>query len=169
MTSSHRPLAVMVALAAACALVLPAGTAAAATKNPCKLVKASEISEVFGQPVAKPKTRLSTAVSKQCQFKVSATTDKPDGSVATYLQFVGAKIAFDTDRKQLEASSVSGLGKDAFYQDTGATGGVVWVLKGDVLLTVQGIFLSIGSGPAADPAVLKDELVAVAKIARKRA
>ena len=163
-----RHLAIPIALASAFTLVLPAATATAATKNPCKLVKSSEINKVFGQPVGKPKQRISTPVSKQCEWKVTATADKPGGSVATYLQFVGAKSAFKADRPQFETASVSGLGKDAFYQSTGAAGGVVWVLKGDVLMTVQGVFFSV-NGPMFDPAALQDELVAVAKIARKRA
>jgi hypothetical protein len=157
----------VVALASAVVLALPI-TAGAATKNPCKLVKRSEISKIFGQTVGKPIAQLSTPVSKQCEFKVAQSTSRPGGSVATYLQFVGAKTAFTMDRKQFQSSSVTGLGDNAFYQETGASGGVVWVLKGEVLMTVQGVFFSV-NGPHVDAAHLKAELVAVAKIARKRA
>jgi hypothetical protein len=45
---------------------------------------------------------------------------------------------------------------------------VVWVLKGNVLLTVQGVFFALGDTPEVDPQELQDELVALAKIARKK-
>jgi hypothetical protein len=145
--------------------------AAAATKNPCKLVKARQIEEIFGAPVAKGKKGLSTAVSKTCEFTVDATASNPEGGVYTYLQFVGAEVAFDTNKETLgdSADPIDGLGDDAFFQSDIGGGGVVWVLKGDVLLNVQGVFFSIGDDPVLDPTVLRDGLLDVAKIAVKKA
>jgi hypothetical protein len=170
MNHTKRTVALCVA-AATMVLGLPMVPAGAATKNPCKLVKPAQISNIFDQPVAKGKRAISTAVSKSCDFAVELTDTKPDGSVSTYLQFVGADIAFETNREDLGDLSVdvSGLGGDAFYQPTGSDGGVVWVLKGDVLLTVQGVFFALGDTPDVDPVELQDELVAVAKIAKKKA
>jgi hypothetical protein len=169
MKQTKRTVAVLAA-AATIVLVVPMGHAGAATKNPCKLVKPAQISNIFDQPVAKGKKGLTTAVSKSCEFEVALTDTKPDGGVSTYLQFVGADIAFETNREDLGDLSVdvSGLGGDAFYQPTGSDGGVVWVLKGDVLLTVQGVFFALGDTPEVDPVELQDELVAVAKIAKKK-
>jgi hypothetical protein len=146
--------------------VVPAVDAGAAT-NPCTLLKRGEIKRVFSQVTGKAtKGTVGGPVAASCVWKMEATAQKPSGSVSTFVQTVGAKIAFVTDRKTLQTSSVRGLGK-AFYQATGSAGGVVWVLKGDSLLTVQGVFFSIG-GPTVDAATLKSELVALAKVARKR-
>jgi hypothetical protein len=147
-------------------VLLPAVNAGAAT-NPCTLLKRGEIRRVFEQSAGKStKGTVGGPVAASCVWKLSETMQKPSGSVSTFVQTVGAKIAFDTDRKTLETSSVRGLGK-AFYQATGAAGGVVWMLKGNALLTVQGVFFSVG-GPSVDAAALKHELVALAKVARKR-
>ncbi len=170
MRSQVRRLTVIGALVGICSAVLPAGPAAAATKNPCKLVKPAQISAVFDQPVAKGKKGIKTPVSSSCDFAVALTDTKPEGTVSTYLQFTGAEIAFEVNRDQLTNSeSLSGLGGEAFWQPTGSLGGVVWMLKGDVLITVQGVFISIGDAPELDVAQLQDEIVAVAKIARKNA
>ena len=93
----------------------------------------------------------------------------PEGGVYTFLQFIGADEAFAVNEAELSDESLSGLGDDAFFQEDGlGTGGVVWVIEGDVLMTVQGVFLSIGTDLEADPEVLKANLIEVAKIAVKK-
>jgi len=158
------PLVALVLLAPA---ARAAGTAAV---DACKLLKVRELRNVLDQPVARPEKSRTSKVIATCEWQVSATANKPDGSVSTFLQFVGAKISFDTNRTQLgkSVSSVSGLGKHAFYQSTGTGGGVVWVLKGKVLLTVQGVFVSAPDGPVANAEELEHELVAAARIAKGR-
>jgi hypothetical protein len=163
----RRVIAVGIAVMVVGAVVLVPAVGAGAATNPCKLLKRGEIKLVFTQSAGKPtKGTVGGPVAASCVWKLTETTLKPSGSVSTFVQTVGADIAFDTDRKTLQTSTVRGLGK-AFYQATGASGGVVWVLKGGSLLTVQGVFFAI-SGPKVDAVVLKHELVALAKVARKR-
>lgn len=138
--------------------------ASVATKaNPCKLLKASEIKAQLGGDVTGPTKGLVTPVSNHCRWGASADADRPEGEVVVGLQFVGAKIAFNTAKKEPSNESVSGLGK-AFYVPSLS---VVWVLKGSTLLTVQGVFIGIGN-TGIDKFDAKDQLVALAKKARSR-
>jgi ABC-type phosphate transport system substrate-binding protein len=163
----RRLTAVFVAVIIVGVAVLVPALGAAASSNPCTLLKRGEIKRVFAQSTEKPtKGTVGGPVAASCVWKMANTAQKPSGSVSTFVQTVGAKIAFETNRKTLQTSSVRGLGK-AFYQATGTSGGVVWVLKGTSLLTVQGVFFSV-TEPRVDAAVLKRELVALAKVARKR-
>ena len=158
--------AIVVVMVVGAGVLVPAVGVGAAT-NPCTLLKRGEIKRVFTQSAGKPtKGTVGGPVAASCVWKLAQTAQKPSGSVSTFVQTVGAEIAFDTDRKTLQTSSVRGLGT-AFYQATGAAGGVVWVLKDSSLLTVQGVFFSVG-GPSVDAAALKRELVTLAKVARKR-
>lgn len=163
----RRVSAVIIAVIIVGAVVLLPAVAAGAATNPCTLLKRGEIKRVFKQSAGKPtKATVGGPVAASCVWKLAQTVQKPNGSVSTFVQTVGADIAFDTDRKTLQTSTVRGLGK-AFYQETGEAGGVVWVLKGGSLLTVQGVFISVG-GPSIDAAALKHELVTLAKVARGR-
>ena len=56
-------------------LAAPAG---AATTNPCKVLKKSEIQQAFGGTVSSGKKGLSTPVSAQCEFQVGAER-RPSG------------------------------------------------------------------------------------------
>jgi hypothetical protein len=163
----------LVAAALGATLALP--SAAGAATKPCKLLKRSEIAKTFDQEVGKPKKGIvPSSVGGDCTWDVEETDTKPSGLVATFVQKVGAKTAFNENKKTYEeqgqVQEVSGLGK-AFYQSSGLASsgdGVVWMLKGSVLITVQGAFFSLGDDPEVDPAELKEELVELAKIAKKR-
>jgi hypothetical protein len=168
-----RRLSALVVLALGVSLAFPAA-AGAATKA-CKLLKRSEISKTFDQAVSKAKKGIVPSnVGSDCSWDVEASDTKPEGLVATFVQKVGAKTAFNTNKETYEdegqVEAVSGLG-NAFYQSSGMANsgdGVIWILKGNVLLTVQGAFFSLGDDPTVDPAELKEQLVKLAKIAKKR-
>ena len=145
--------------------VFLAAPASAKTKNPCNLLKPAEIESVLGTDV----TEVGRS-GPQCQWDVQATATRPSGSVYTRLYNVVAKEVFDLNKRDYaeELIEVSGLGKNAFFQPTGDDG-VVWVLKGKALVTLQGAFVPIGDEPEPDGAAIQNELVELAKIARKRA
>jgi hypothetical protein len=142
---------------------LAAGASVQGAKvNPCKLLKGKEIAQVLGQEVGKPKKDLTTAVSRQCKWEVRPTAVLPDGVVAVLTQTVGAKVAYDVNSKARGVEAVPELGKAYYDPKTGA----ITVLKGKVLLNVQGVFVSIEGGT--HTVDRKDELIELMKIARKR-
>src|SRR5436309_3506174 len=75
----------------------PAG---AATTNPCKVLKKSEIQTAFGGTVGNGKKGLTTPASTQCQYSVSADGDRPDGDVIVHVMTTGAKAAYNGLKKQ---------------------------------------------------------------------
>jgi hypothetical protein len=153
------------AVALALALAVPATGASVGTKtnNACKLLKRGEIEDALGQSTGKAKKGLTTQVSTACEWEIEPAGDLPDGVIATFIQRVGAKIAFDTNSEAPNAEEVPELGNNAFY-DTEFDS--VYVLKGDRLMFVQGVFINVGGG--FQQLERRDELVALAKIARKR-
>ena len=86
-------LAFAVAFGAA-GVVVDAAPAGAATTNPCKVLKQSEIQKAFGGTVGSGKKGLSTPVSTQCEFPVGAAGDRPDGTVIVHVMTTGAKAAY---------------------------------------------------------------------------
>ena len=155
-------IAVVIAGALVLGLAAPVG---AETENPCKLLKRSEIARVLDTEVGRPQKG-----GPSCEWEVDVTATRPSGAVFTALYLVQAKQVFNQNKKDFsdDLVEVTGLGRNAFYQPTGSDG-VVWVLKGDVLLTVQGAFVAVGDEPEPDPATIQDELVQLAALARKRA
>jgi hypothetical protein len=155
-------MAVVIASAFVLGLAAPVG---AGTENPCKLLKRSAIARVLDAEVGRPRRG-----GPSCEWNVDASATRPSGAVFTALYLVQAKQVFNQNEEDFsdDLVEVSGLGTNAFYQPTGSDG-VVWVLKGDVLLTVQGAFVALGDEPEPDPAAIQDELVELAKRARKRA
>src|ERR1700742_1002470 len=87
-------LAGIVALAIGTFGMFAAVPAGAATTNPCKLLKKSEIQQAFGGTVGNGKKGLSTPVSAQCEFSVGANADRPDGTVIAKAMTTGAKAAY---------------------------------------------------------------------------
>jgi len=130
--------------------------------NPCKLLKRAEIERVLGQPTAAGKKGLTTAVSKTCLYAVSAGNDQPDGEVSTHVQTVGAKSAYDANSKRPGTERVTGIAKTYYDPRTGA----MTTLAGNLLLTVQSVFIAIDGGVGAVDR--KDETAALMKIAKKR-
>ena len=122
------------ALASAGALAAPAG---AATTNPCKVLKKSEIQQAFGGTVSSGKKGVSTPVSTQCEFQVSADGDRPSGTVTVHLMTTGAKAAYNGLEKTTQYVPIDGV-PNALYAEKVH---VVDILNGDVLLGVQGGFV----------------------------
>jgi hypothetical protein len=136
----------------------------AATKNPCKVLSKAEIQTAFGGSVSSGKKGFSTPVSTQCEFQVGADADRPDGTVIVHLMTTGAKPAYTGLKKISQTyAPVDGL-PNALYAEKLQ---VVNVLKGGVLLGVQGNFLITDPLPihAYDD---KTQLVALAKLGLAR-
>jgi hypothetical protein len=119
-------------------LGLVAAPGGAATKNPCKVLTKAEIQTALGGAVSSGRKGPSTSVSTQCEFQVGANGDRPDGTVIVHLMTTGAKPAY-TGLKKIGATyaPIDGF-PNALYAEKLQ---VVNVLKGDVLLGVQGNFL----------------------------
>jgi hypothetical protein len=116
-------------------LAAPAG---GATTNPCKVLKKSEIQQAFGGTVSRGKKGLSTPVSSQCEFQVSADADRPAGTVTIHVMTTGGKAAY-TGLKKITSSytPIEGV-PDALWAEKLH---VVNILEGSALLGVQGGFL----------------------------
>jgi hypothetical protein len=146
------------------ALLVPASPAGAAkTKDPCKTLKETEIAAAFGgATVAAGQKRSPTPITPLCQWTVSASGNLPEGTVSVFLQTTGAKTAYDAHKKDTATyEKVAGL-KNALYFSEGPA---VEVLKGKVLVNVQGVFLEEISTDAVD---VKAQLVQLAKKAAPR-
>jgi hypothetical protein len=113
----------------------PAG--AASSINPCKVLKKSEIAGAFGGTVGSGKKGLSTPVSSQCEYQVSANGDRPNGTVIVHVMTTGAKAAYDGLKKTSLYVPIEGVPNSLWADKTH----VVDILKGNVLVGVQGNFL----------------------------
>ena len=122
-----------------------AAPAGAATKNPCKVLTKAEIQTAFGGTVGAPKKGLSTPVSAQCEYTVTANADRPDGKVIVHLMTIGAKIAYTGLKKQGTIYVPLDGVPNSLYSETLH---VVNLLKGNVLLGVQGSFVSTDRFPS---------------------
>src|SRR3954454_17699949 len=129
-------LAFTVAFGAA-GVVVDAVPAAAATTNPCKVLKKSEIQKAFGGTVGTGKQGISTPVSAQCEFQVGANADRPAGTVVVHVMTTGAKAAYTGLKKTAAYAPIDGVPNSLWAERLH----VVNLLKGDVLLGVQGGFL----------------------------
>jgi hypothetical protein len=131
-TTTAALVALVVALTGAFAL-----RAGAATKNPCKVLKKSEIQAAFGGTVGSPKKGLSTPVSAQCEYSVTADGDRPEGTVIVHVMTTGAKAAYTGLKKTGAYVPIDGVPNSLWADKTH----VVDILVGSVLLGVQGNFL----------------------------
>lgn len=142
---------------------LTAAPASAATKDPCKAVTTAEISKAFeGAQVGKGERGLKTAVNESCTFDVAAAGDRPAGTLTVTVMFKRGKAAYDGLKKEPGYVPTTGLAKSIYDDRVSA----VMTLKGDVLLTMQGLF----SGDEL-PIVNQDvqaQLVTVSKTGLKR-
>jgi hypothetical protein len=156
---------VAIGVALALALAVPTGGASVATKttNSCKLLKSGEIEEALGQPTGKAKKGLSAGPTSACEWQVDAAGDQPEGVISTFIQRAGAKVAFDTNSEAPTAEEVPELGSKSYYD---SQFDAVYVLKGDRLMFVQAVFITAGGG--IEQIYRRDELVVLAKIARRR-
>jgi hypothetical protein len=134
-----------------------------ATEDPCKVLKASEISKVFaGASVSKGKAGLKTAANAQCTYTVAASDGLPEGDVVVIVMFAGAKPAYDGLKKIDGYVPTSGLAKSIYNEKQS----VVNTLKGDILLGLQGLFTE-GSLPITYEDV-QAQLVQLSKVGLKR-
>jgi hypothetical protein len=116
---------------------LVAAPAGAATTNPCKVLKKSEIQRAFGGTVGSGKKGLSTAVSSQCEFQVGADGDRPAGTVTVHVMTNGGKAAYTGLKKTPAYTPIEGVPNSLWAEKLH----VVNVVEGNVLLGVQGGFL----------------------------
>ncbi len=152
----------VLAIAAASFAVFTA-PAGAATTNPCKVLKKSEIQQAFGGTVSSGKKGLSTPVSSQCEFQVGANGDRPAGTVVVHVMHTNGKIAYNGIKKTAAYEPIDGVPNSLWAEKLD----VVNILKGDVLLGVQGGFL------ITDPLPIhsfddKTQLTGLAQIGLKR-
>jgi len=148
----------------AAGVVVDAAPAGAATTNPCKVLKQSEIQKAFGGTVGSGKKGLSTPVSAQCEFPVGAVSFHPKGSVIVHVMTTGAKAAY-TGLKKISSTyaPIDGVPNSLYAEKLH----VVNILKGDVLAGVQ------GGVTITDPLPIhfyddKTQLTGLAQIAAKR-
>ena len=130
--------AVLVTLVATIFVGTPAPLAGAAVTNPCKVLKKVEIQQAFGGTVASGRKGLSAPGSVQCEYEVSADGARPGGTVTVKLVTTGAQDAFDALRRSKAYAPIDGV-PDALW---GAKAHVVQLLRGKVLVGVQGGFLA---------------------------
>ena len=137
---------------------IPAG---AATSDPCKVLKKTEIVHEFDSAVDNPTKGLTTAVSKTCNWDVATSATRPSGTVSVHVMTIGAQAAYNGLKKMTaQYVAVPELGKSLYQQSTGALS----VLQGSKYLTVQGVFLDTTTGHVD----VEPQLIALMKIARKR-
>jgi hypothetical protein len=152
----------MLALTAA-TIAVGAAPAAAATTNPCKVLKKSEIQSAFGGTVSTGKKGLSTAVSAQCEYQLTADGDRPEGTVIIHMMTTGGKAAYNGLKKTATYEPIDGVPNSLWAEKLH----VVNLLDGSVLLGVQGNFL------ISDPLPIhfydaKTQLTDLAQIGAKR-
>ena len=140
MKSSGRRIGAIVGCATLVVAMLGAfgESAGAASINPCKVLKKSEIQTAFGGTVGKGKKGLTTPVSTQCEYSVTADGDRPDGDVIVHVMTTGAKAAYTGLKKQSSLYvPIDGVPNSLYAEKLH----VVNILKGNVFLGVQGNFL----------------------------
>lgn len=142
------------------AIASPAG---AATTNPCKVLKRSEIKQAYGGDVSTGKKGLSTPVSAQCEFQVSAAGDRPAGRVIVHLMTTGAKPAYAGLKKTATYVPLDGVPNSLYAEKLD----VVNILAGDVLVGVQGGFTIVDPLPVHSYDD-KTQLIDLARTAAKR-
>lgn len=139
-------------------LASPAG---AKTKDPCKLLRRSQIAKVLGQPTGPPDTGEPPPLFRQCYWNLAATDDEPAASVGITVQSLAAKSTFDINRASQFAQRMPGI-EQAFYDTDLRT---LSALRGDVLVSVQLLYLG-GEDVSGTPP--EPELVRLAKAALRR-
>jgi len=156
---------VVVALVVAVAAVStgPAGASVTAKLDGCKVLKASEVTRITGFAATTTPVGTRSKGEAGCSY---ALDDLAPHSVLLVVQKNGgqnSKIAYRTTKAAFkdQIEPVSGFGQNAFY----AGGGIdtLYVLKGGTYVSVQ--YTALGD---ADQARIKDDVVAMTKIALSR-
>ena len=150
-----------VAAATSSAAAAAATSSTAAAKGPCSLATTDQIAAAFGGTVSSGGADPADPGGKRCTWQVSGASNLgQDGTVSIFYFAVQSRSAFDTAKSGLSSvtTSVAGVGDDAFYMTS--TGALQFV-KGDTVLTVQGVF---GSGSRrADVTAVQADVTALAK------
>jgi hypothetical protein len=128
----------------------------AVTKDPCRVLKKSEIAKAFGATVGSPKKGGGTAVSAECNWTLTGGRAGP-GTVTVHVMTIGAAAAYTGLQTVPSYAPIAGYPKSLWA----ASLNVVDVLKGSVLLGVQGGF----PGNTTD---IQGQLVGLSKIGVKR-
>lgn len=137
MTRSMGLRAAMIVALVATTFAVGATPGGAATTNPCKVLKKSEIQRAFGGTVSSGKKGLSTPVSVQCEYLVGANADRPAGTIVVHVMTTGAKAAYTGLKKTSAYAPIDSVPNSLYAEKLD----VVNLLQGDVLLGVQGGFL----------------------------
>jgi hypothetical protein len=140
-----------------------AGPAGAADTNPCKVIRRSEIQQAFGGTVSTGRKGVSTSTSSQCEFQVGANGDRPAGTIVVHVRTTGGKDAYAGMKKTDSNAPIDGVPNSLWAEKRD----VVNLLKGDVLLGVQGGFL-IGEPLPIHAYDDKTQLTGLAQIGLKR-
>lgn len=128
----------------------------AATKDPCQVLKKREIAKAFGATVGNPKKGRGTAVSAECTWTLTGGA-AGSGTVIVNVMTIGAAAAYTGLQTVPSYAPIAGSPKSLWA----ASLNVVDVLKGSVLLGVQGGF----PGNTTD---IQGQLVGLSKIGVKR-
>jgi hypothetical protein len=127
---------VVVAFVVTLVLAVFAIPGTAATKDPCKVLKKSEIAKAFGATtVGNPKKGLRSALSAQCAFSITGGT-AGDGTLTVNVTTTGAAAAYKGLPKLGDYVPIAGYPKSLWSEKLSA----VDALKGSALLGVQGGF-----------------------------
>jgi hypothetical protein len=107
--------------------------------DPCKLVKQSDIEDIFGGTITKKPT------TNECKYHLEGTTKLGDAGIVGADVLVryshsSGKVGFDNLKAAFKAASIDGVGDDAFIQDIG--GAVVTFVKGNKIVDVQSVFVA---------------------------
>jgi hypothetical protein len=129
------------------------------------VLKVAEISKVLGATPAPGARGAREISSTSCSYEVPAGAGHPTGELIVTITFSNAKTTYN------------GLSRDARYTPFTQSGligmyapkplGVAQVLKSSRMLSIQGVFVDTTTRPVVTVEV-KDQLIALAKIAAKR-
>jgi hypothetical protein len=148
------------------ATVVPAGATLAVKKpNACKVVKASEVSQVTGFTATKsPTQQQGPPGASICGYTLADTSVR---NVSVFVQPGVGVAEYKTAKRQLTSSSaspvesVTGFGKRSFYAGGGLN--ALYVLDGDTLFYVQ--YVAFGTD---DPATIRANIEAMTRIGLAR-
>jgi hypothetical protein len=130
-------------------------------QDSCAIVEQADVEAAFGGEVSEP-----TEDVGGCTFEIIGSDVGVDGTVVVRLEFAGALGGEELYDQILnvgygdQAVDVEGVGDAAFYVD-GL--GVVTVLAGDQVYSVQGIFFDIGTDATIDPEDVKGRIIDLAE------
>jgi hypothetical protein len=147
-----------------CATSLAATGASAASSatgvSPCKLTTRTDVKAAFGGKVGPGRVDNSLPGAPTCHFAVTGSNLGVDGEAVVFVTPGQTPATFALARKSIpDVVTVKGVGTAAFYNPHTTS---IELLKGKVVASAQGIFLSLG-GPAVNAAKVKADVIKLAK------